>query len=161
MHGPDAAQRHVAKPKPCWSETGFKGDIMSPRWYADAMPSPKKYQTKTPVATPQEAQERYAFMDQAIRRRGFQIDELESALGMYMIGFHFGWKVLYVVHSKKTIRKYEEILGITVREVFEEYGPDADRTNAYKISQAVSSFWKLVSGDEKPSVQLDKRSLTD
>lgn len=100
-------------------------------------------------------------MDKVIRQTGLQIDELESALGMYMIGFHFGWKVLYVIHSKKTIRKYEEILGISVRDAFDEFGPDADRTNAYKITQAVSSFWKMVSGEEKPSIELDKRSLAD
>lgn len=123
------------------------------------MATPKKVKTKTPAPTEEQAIERYAFMDRAIRQTGLQLDELESALGMYMVGFHFGWKVLYVVHSKKTIRKYEEILGISVRDVFDEFGPDADRTNAYKISQAVSSFWKLVSGEEKPSVQLDKRTL--
>lgn len=124
------------------------------------MAPPKKIRTKTPPPTPEQAIERYAFMDRAIRQTGLQLDELESALGMYMVGFHFGWKVLYVIHSKKTIRKYEEILGISVRDVFDEFGPDADRTNAYKISQAVSSFWKLVSGEEKPSVDLDKRTVT-
>lgn len=139
----------------------FLGDAKSPRWYADAMAQPKKIKSKTPLPTAEEAIERYAFMDKVIRQTGLQIDELESALGMYMIGFHFGWKVLYVIHSKKTIRKYEEILGITVRDVFEEFGPDAARTNAYKITQAVSSFWKMVSGEEKPSIQIDKRSIAD
>lgn len=123
------------------------------------MTKPKGIKTKTPLPTPEVAFERYFFMDQAIRKDGLQLDELESALGMYMIGFHFGWKVLYVIHSKKTIRKYEEILGISVRDVFEEYGPDADRTNAYAVIQKVSSFWKFVSGDEKSTLDLDKRSL--
>lgn len=121
--------------------------------------SPRK--TKTPPATPEQALERYALMDKAIRGSGFQIDELESALGMYMIGFHFGWKVLYLVHSKRTIKKYESMLGIKVTETFPEFGPDADRTNAFKIIQTVSNFWKVVSGDEKPAVQLDKRALSD
>jgi hypothetical protein len=116
---------------------------------------------KTPKATPQEALERYALMDRAIRQPDIQLDELESALGMYMIGFHFGWKVLYVIHSKKTVRKYEQLLGIDVREVFEEFGPDADRTNAYKIISTVSNFWKLVSGEEKPARDIDKRSVPD
>ena len=121
--------------------------------------SPRK--TKTPSATPEQALERYALMDKAIRGSGFQIDELESALGMYMIGFHFGWKVLYLVHSKRTIKKYEAMLGIKVTDTFPEFGPDADRTNAFKMIQTVSNFWKVVSGDEKPAVQLDKRALSD
>lgn len=33
-----------------------------------------------------------------------------------MVGFHFGWKVLYLVHSKRTIKKYEAMLGIKVTE---------------------------------------------
>jgi hypothetical protein len=120
---------------------------------------PKPVKSKTPRPTRDEAAERYLYLDNLIRRTGMQLDELESALGMYMIGWHFGWKVLYVIHSKKTIRKYEELLGISVRETFEEFGPDAERTNAYKVIQAVSSFWKLVSGEEKPDFEVDKRAL--
>lgn len=121
------------------------------------MSKPFPVPTKTPAATQAEVQERYAAMDKAIRQSGFQIDELESALGMYMVGFHFGWRILYLVHTKKTIRKYETLLDIKVSEVFPEYGPDADRTNAYKILQTVSNFWKVVSGDEKPTLKVDKR----
>ena len=101
--------------------------------------------------------ERYTVMDKAIRQSGFQIDELESALGMYMVGFHYGWRILYLVHTKKTIRKYEALLDIKVAEAFPEYGPDADRTNAHKVLQTISSFWKVVSGDEKPTLKVDKR----
>ena len=117
---------------------------------------------KTPRATPEEAQERYAFIESVIRslpEDHYGIDEIESALGMYLLAHNLGWKVLYLVHSKKTIRKYEEILGLKLSEHFDEFGPDADRTNAYKIIKAVSNFWKLVSGDEKSPVDLDKRQI--
>ena len=115
---------------------------------------------KTPLPTDQQAIERYALMDRAIRQKNIQLDELEPALGMYMIGFHFGWRILYVLHTKKTIRKYETLLGIKINEVFDEYGPDADRTNAFKVLQSVNNFWKLVSGEEKSPLQIDKRHLT-
>ena len=121
------------------------------------MVKPIRIATKTPPPTAAQAAERYAVMDKAIRQSGFQIDELESALGMYMVGFHFGWRILYMIHTKKTIRKYETLLDIKVAEVFEEYGADADRTNAYKILQTITSFWKVVSGDEKPTLKVDKR----
>lgn len=49
----------------------------------------------TPPVTKEQALERYTVMDMAIRKGGFQIDELESALGMYPVGFHFGWRILY------------------------------------------------------------------
>ena len=114
----------------------------------------------TPLPTERQSVERYRFLDQVIRNAECQLDELESALGMYLVGFHFGWKVLYMIHSKRTIKKYEAILGIKVTEVFDPIGPDADRTNAFKIISAVSNFWKVVSGDEKPPVEVeDKRAL--
>lgn len=117
---------------------------------------------KTPIPTAEEARGRYLLLEEVIRRPrpdGFYLDEMESALGMYVLGFHVGWKVLYLVHSKRTIRKYEELLGIKVKEVFPEVGPDADRTVAYKIIEAASNFWKAVSGEDKPLGEVNKRSV--
>ena len=114
----------------------------------------------TPLPTQEEAVERYAALEQAIRQPGpYQLNELESAMGMYVLGWHVGWRVLHIIHSKKTIRKYEDLLGIKVAETFPEYGPDADRTNAYKIIQGVSNFWKAVSGEEKPAFSIDKKAM--
>ena len=112
---------------------------------------------KTPKPTDAEAIERYKLLDGAVRNFVGQLDELESALGMYVLGHHVGWKILHMIHTKKTIRKYEETLGIKVTEVFEPYGPDADRANAYKVLQTVSNFWKVVSGDEKIGLDREER----
>jgi hypothetical protein len=117
---------------------------------------------KTPLATPEEAVARYRVLEEAVRRPRVgevYLPELESALGMYMLAHYFGWKVPYLLHSKRTIKKYEELLGLRLSEHFPELGPDADRTNAYKAIQAVSNFWKLVSGDEKLPPGLDKRVM--
>lgn len=75
------------------------------------------------------------------------IDELEKAVGMLMLGDYVGWKVLVIIHSKRTIRKYEEILGIKVREFFPEEGPCAMRSVGYKTALKLGQFWKAVSGD--------------
>lgn len=75
------------------------------------------------------------------------IDELESAIGMLMLGDYFGWKVLVLVHNKRTIRKYEDILGIKVREFFPEEGPIAMRSVGYDLALKLGNFWKAVSGD--------------
>lgn len=76
-----------------------------------------------------------------------QLDELESALGMLRMGHHMGWKVLYMIHSKKTIRKYEEILDIKIRDIFDAEGPSADRSVGLGIAKKFSNFWKVVSGE--------------
>jgi hypothetical protein len=75
------------------------------------------------------------------------IDELEKALGMLRLGHHVGWKVLVLVHSKRTIAKYEEILGIKLRDVFEAEGPSSQRSLAFKLAAQFSNFWKVVSGE--------------
>ena len=109
--------------------------------------STKPKKRNTPDIEPQEAYRRHKLMDETIVRFRGNMDELESALGMYMIGRHFGWKVLYVIHSKKTIRKYEQILDINVRDVFDAEGPDADRSLGLRALKAVTNFWKAISGE--------------
>lgn len=76
-----------------------------------------------------------------------QIDELQKAIGMLMTGDLFGWRVLILVHNKRTIRKYEEILGIEVKEFFPEEGPYAHRSVGYELAVKLGNFWKAVSGD--------------
>lgn len=101
----------------------------------------------TPDIDPAEALRRHKLLDEAIIRFEGNLDELESALGMYMLGRHFGWKVLYILHSKRTVRKYEEILGISIRDEFEAEGPDADRSNGFRALKTVTNFWKAISGE--------------
>ncbi|MGC2519446.1 MAG: hypothetical protein WA373_10130 [Burkholderiales bacterium] len=88
-----------------------------------------------------------------------QVDEMESALGMLRLGHHVGWKVLYLIHSKATIRKYEAILGIKVRELFPEEGPSSYRFNVYRLAETASNFWKVVSGAVKLPDHGDRREV--
>jgi hypothetical protein len=76
-------------------------------------------------------------------------DELEAAIGMLHLGHHVGWKPLVLIHNKRTIRKYEEILDINIREFFPEEGPSAKRSVGYTIAKGIGNFWKAVSGEIK------------
>lgn len=116
-----------------------------PYCYPCAMATSRK---KTHLVEETEAKMRHDLMDKAIFNFHGDLGELEGALGMYMIGRHFGWKVLYIIHSKKTIRKYEDILGITVREAFPEVGPDAERSNGYRVVQHATNFWKSITSGQ-------------
>lgn len=99
--------------------------------------------------TDEQKKEIQDIQDRVIREHSGQIDELESALGMLHIGHHYGWKVLYLIHSKKTVRKYEDILGIKIREFFPERGPSSPRSVGLAFADRASNFWKVVSGDIK------------
>jgi len=78
-----------------------------------------------------------------------QLDDLAAALGMLRMGDHFGWRVLVLIHNKRTIRKYEEILNINVREFFPEEAAQTSRSIGYTVAKAIGNFWKAVSGDIK------------
>lgn len=78
-----------------------------------------------------------------------QLDELESALGFLRMGFQFGWKPMAIIHSKKTFKKYEQILGINAKEMFPETTPNSDRSVGYAISVKLSNFWKIVNAEER------------
>jgi len=85
----------------------------------------------------------------AIARFKGSADELESALGFLRIGIQIGWKPMAIIHSKRTFKKYEEILGIDARSFFPEETPAASRSIGYKIAKTLTNFWKVVSGDIK------------
>jgi hypothetical protein len=109
-----------------------------------------KFKKQTPLTDAAEAKRRHDLVDQAIYRFEGGLEELEGAVGMYMLGRHVGWKVLYIIHSKQTIRKYEDILGIKVREEFPEVGPDARRSNGFRVVEAASNFWKSITSGQIP-----------
>jgi len=96
-------------------------------------------------------------VNNAFDRFSGNFDELEKAIGMLMLGDYVGWKVLVLIHNKRTIRKYEEILDINVREFFAEEGPLAMRSIGYEYAKKLGNFWKAVSGD----VSIDNRRELD
>jgi hypothetical protein len=114
-------------------------------------PLPKR---NAEFVSPGEARRRHDVMDCAIFNFAGSLDELEGALGMYMIGRHLGWKVLYVIHSKQTIRKYERILAISVRHEFPAEGPDAMRSRGYRSVRDASNFWKAASSGQIPEKRM-------
>lgn len=84
-------------------------------------------------------------------------DELEAAIGVLHLGDHLGWKPLVLIHNKRTIKKYETILGINFREFFPEEGPSAERSIGYAIAKKVGQFWKAVSGELKDDELRERR----
>lgn len=75
---------------------------------------------------------------------------LESAIGMLFVGRLYGWKVLYLIHSRRTVDKYAEILGIgDVQSFFPAETELSRKSVGYKIAQTVGNFWKAVKGEYK------------
>jgi len=92
-------------------------------------------------------QEILALVDRAADNFNGNLDELESAIGLLMIGRHYGWRVLLLIHSPGTIRKYCKILGIKhLREALPEVGVLAHRSTAWRMVDGTQNFWKVVRG---------------
>jgi hypothetical protein len=87
------------------------------------------------------------------------LDELESALGFLHLGFHYGWRAMAIIHSKKTFKKYEQILEIDARQLFPEETPTSERSVGYAFAKKLSNFWKAVSGDTKVENRREISSL--
>jgi len=96
-------------------------------------------------------------IDAAIETYTGDVMLLESAVGTLLVGRHLGWKPLVLMHDKKTLRKYEKILGISFREALDAVGPKAHKSAAWNLSQKISNFWKAVSG-EIPGIRNPKIS---
>ena len=85
--------------------------------------------------------------DNAIKDFRGQLPTLEAAIGAYIVGQKIGWKPLLLIHDKKTITKYEKILGINFRDDLPDVGEHANKSLAWKAAQKVSNYWKAVKGE--------------
>ncbi|MBL6749447.1 MAG: hypothetical protein ISP90_02950 [Nevskia sp.] len=85
--------------------------------------------------------------NKAIKEFKGQVGELESAIGTMFVAEQVGWKPIYLIHDKKTIRKYEKILGINFRDEFDDEGPLVHKSLAYTWAKELGNFWKRVKGE--------------
>lgn len=127
------------------------GDVVFDKFDELILNTPKKpREEKLAKLTDEQKQQLLEIEENAVATFQGQLDELESALGMLRMGHHFGWKVLYLIHSKRTIRKYENILGdIRIRDIFHETGPSSYRSYGLALAEKFTNFWKVVGGDIK------------
>lgn len=96
---------------------------------------------------PMTDQEIFSVIDRAVEQFDGNLDELESAIGMLMLGRHYGWRVILLIHSPSTVRKYLKILDLkNLRDVLPEVGALAHRSTAWRLVDGTQNFWKAVRG---------------
>lgn len=131
----------MASTKPTQKESRFRSNVK-------AVPFPEK----DPVF-----QKCVRRVHDAMHRHQGSLPDLESALGFMFVGYYFGWKVLHLIHSKRTVRKYESILGIDIKSEFLPEGPYADRSVGWIAVKGVANFWKMVNGETEAPVGAKER----
>lgn len=121
------------------------------------MPKAKPHR-EAPLVKPQDAAELVAWLDDITVNYQGDIGDLEAAVGMLMFGRIVGWRVIVLIHNKKTIRKYEQILGdINIREVLPETTEFSEKSVAYTLVKKLGNFWKAVNGEEKDEELRERR----
>lgn len=102
-------------------------------------------------------QEIAALIDTAFDNYRGSSETFKGAIGYAFVARRIGWKPALLMHTQRTIKEYDRILGIDSRSVFPEIGPDADRSVAWRVAQSVTNFWKAVKGEIKGvrSTELD------
>jgi hypothetical protein len=89
-----------------------------------------------------------ALLDERVREYKGDIPELERAIGALFVGRQMGWKVLLLVHDRKTIKRYEEVLDLQFKEPnMPDVGKYAYKSVGWVAVQKVASFWKAVKGE--------------
>lgn len=91
-------------------------------------------------------------IDKAVMAYNGNIKELKGAIGTLMIARKLGWKPLLLMQDKRSVAKYERILGVSFRELVPEVGPKARKSIAWVSAEKISNFWKAVKG-ETPGVR--------
>ena len=74
---------------------------------------------------------------------------LESAVGALVVGQHYGTRVLRMIHSPSTYRKYEQILGFSFEEVCQPETHLSEKNVGITISKSIGVFWDIVMGRKK------------
>lgn len=80
---------------------------------------------------------------------------LEGAVGALFLGQNYGLKILRLLHSAKTLRKYEQFLGASFEELIPQHGQYIDRSLAWNLIQGTRHYWDVVS--HKVKLDVDKR----
>jgi len=69
---------------------------------------------------------------------------LEGAIGALLFGRLAGYNALRIIHSWRTLKKYEKILDVTFAEVLPADTADSDRVNGVRYAKKFKAFWKAV-----------------
>ncbi|MAD52845.1 hypothetical protein [Idiomarina sp. UBA3162] len=77
------------------------------------------------------------------------VSTIETAIGAIVIGQRYGWRVLRMVHSSNTMKKYEKAIGLSYEEICPEETELSTRNVGYRASKVIGKYWDIVMGRHK------------
>lgn len=74
---------------------------------------------------------------------------VETAIGAIVFGQLYGWRVLRMVHSANTLKKYEAAIGLSYEDICPETTELSERNIGFRASRAIGKYWDIVMGRYK------------
>jgi len=86
---------------------------------------------------------------------------LADAVGALNFGKFYGWRVLMIVYSPITYRKYQKVLGLNFKDVVPEIAEFTERSKGYQLVSKLNNFWKVVKREVvvEPSIRNEVVSI--
>lgn len=84
--------------------------------------------------------------------------DLQAALGALVLGRHYGMRALRIMHSPATIRKYDRVLGIKLKDHCPQKTHLSDKILGVRFANKIGAFWDVVTGRRTIA---DKGMVTD
>lgn len=84
-------------------------------------------------------------IDDVIANFKGQLDDLQAAVGMVMIGRLYGWRVVRLISSNRHWRFACETFG-DLKEFLPERGVYAHKSVGLKVVDATGDYWNLITG---------------
>lgn len=72
--------------------------------------------------------------------------DLSHSIGAARLGHHYGWRVLRLVLSQTSYRKYQKVLGLDFKESLPEFTDYTERSAGYMLVKRIGNFWDVVKG---------------
>lgn len=73
-------------------------------------------------------------------------NDLQSALGALLLGQHIGFRALRIMHSPATIRKYNRVLGMKLKDACPADTHLSDKILGVQFANKIGKFWDVVTG---------------
>ncbi|MDD5754693.1 MAG: hypothetical protein PHN45_08090 [Methylococcales bacterium] len=72
---------------------------------------------------------------------------LANAIGALNLGKIYGWRVIRIIYSPLTYRKYQKTLNLEFKNVLPEVTDFSKRSKGFQLVSGINKYWKAVSGE--------------
>jgi len=85
------------------------------------------------------------------------VRDFEKAVGTLFVARFTGWKPIYLMQDRKSLKKYEDFLSIKFQDVVEAEGKAAQRSYAWilltRAKEKFTNFWAVVRGETNADIR--------